>query len=125
MSKPTKALSPHLQVLFILSSAHPSLSRLSLLQSSCPQVDSNISRDLETIKNVVFTASRNLETLRNVSQLFDEIHCTSKFNMNHKKHIFQDLHFYCTYVVPETHKHFLSLLSRGETHLLVLVQTLI
>ena len=60
-----------------------------------------------------------------ISPSFDELHCSTIVHMNHMKHMFQDLPFYCTKKVPKNHKHFFHFRQRAGTHFLVLGQTLI
>ena len=44
--------------------------------------------------------------------------------MNHTELMFQDLLLYCTKKVPKNHNHFFHFRHGGETHFLVLAQTL-
>ena len=60
-----------------------------------------------------------------ISRLFDEVHCSPIFFMIRLVFIFQDLIFYCTKKVPKNHNQFWYFRHGGETHFLVLAQTLI
>ena len=60
-----------------------------------------------------------------ISPSFDELHCSTIVHMNHMKHMFQDLPFYCTKKVPKNHNQFFHLRQGGGTHFLVLAHTLI
>ena len=57
------------------------------------------------------------------SPSFDVLHSSSMVNVNHTELIFQDL--YCTKKVPENHINFVHFCHGGDTHFLVLAQTLI
>jgi hypothetical protein len=59
------------------------------------------------------------------SSSFDVPHNPPIVYMGHTELIFQDLLLYGTKKVPENHYHFFHFRHRGETHFLVLVQTLI
>ena len=60
-----------------------------------------------------------------ISPSFVELHCWTIVHMNHMKHIFQDLPFYCTNKVPKNHNQLFHFCHGGGTHFLVLAQTLI
>ena len=59
------------------------------------------------------------------SPSFDVLYSSPMIHMNHTELIFHDVVLYCTKKVQENHNNFFSLLSQGETHFLVLAQTLI
>ena len=66
----------------------------------------------------------SFETL--FSPSFDVPHSSPIVYMNHTELMFQDLLFlYCTKNVPENNNNFFHFCHRGETHFLVLAQTLI
>ena len=60
-----------------------------------------------------------------ISPSFDELNCSTIVHMNHMKHMFQDLPFYCTKKVPKNNNHFFHFRHGGGTHFRVLAQTLI
>ena len=64
----------------------------------------------------------NFEKL--ISRLFDEVHCSQIFFMIRLVFIFQDQIFYCTKNVPKNHNKFGYFRHGGETHFLVLAETL-
>ena len=64
----------------------------------------------------------NFESL--FSSSFDELHCSTIVHINHMKHMFQDLSFYCTKKVPKKHNQFFHFCRGGGTHFLVLAHTL-
>ena len=59
------------------------------------------------------------------SPSFDVLYSSPMFYMNHTDFIFQGLLLYCTKKVPENRNHFFHFRHGGETHFLVLAQTLI
>ena len=59
------------------------------------------------------------------SPSFDELHTSPIVYMDHTELIFQDLLLYCTKTVPENHNQFFHFCHGGETHFLVVAQTLI
>ena len=59
------------------------------------------------------------------SPAFDVLHSPPIVYMDHTELIFQDLLLYCTKKVPENHNLFFHFRHGGETHFLVLAQTLI
>ena len=59
------------------------------------------------------------------SPSFDVLHSSPIVYMDHTELIFQDLLLYCTKKVPENHNKFFHFRHGGETHFLVLAQTLI
>ena len=59
------------------------------------------------------------------SPSFDVLHSSPIVYMDHTELIFQDLLLYGTKKVPENHNQFLHFRHGGETHFLVLAQTLI
>ena len=65
----------------------------------------------------------NFETL--FSPSFDMIHSSPMVYINHMELMFQDLLIYCTKKVPKNLNHFFHFRHEGETHFLVLAQTLI
>ena len=56
---------------------------------------------------------------------FDVLHSSPLVYMDHTELIFQDLFLYCTKKVAENHNKFFHFRHEGETHFLVLAQTLI
>ena len=60
-----------------------------------------------------------------ISCLFDELYFWPIFYMIRPEFIFQDLFLYCTKKVPKNHNKFWYFRHGGETHFLVLAQTLI
>ena len=60
-----------------------------------------------------------------ISPSFNKLHCSTIVNMNQSEHMFQDLPFYCTKKVPKNHNQYCHFCHGGETHFLVLAQTLI
>ena len=56
---------------------------------------------------------------------FDVLHSSPIGYKNHTELIFQELLLYCTKMVAENHNHFFHFRHGGETHFLVLTQTLI
>ena len=59
------------------------------------------------------------------SPSFDVLHSSLIVYMDHTELIFQDLLLYCTKKVAESHNQFFHFRHGGETHFLVLAQTLI
>ena len=59
------------------------------------------------------------------SRSFDEVHCSPFFFIIRLVFIFQDQIFYCTKKVSKNHNKFWYFRHGGETHFLVLAQTLI
>ena len=59
------------------------------------------------------------------SPSFDVLHSSPIVYMDHTELIFQDLLLYCTKKVPKNHNQLFHFRHGGETHFLVLAQTLI
>ena len=59
------------------------------------------------------------------SPSFDVLHSSPIVYMDHTELIFQDLLLYCTKKVSENQNQFFHFSNGGETHFLVLAQTLI
>ena len=65
----------------------------------------------------------NFETL--FSPSFEVLHSSPIIYMDHTELFFQDLLLYCTKKVAKNHNQFVHFRHGGETHFLVLAQTLI
>ena len=60
-----------------------------------------------------------------ISPSYDVLHSSPIVYMDHTEPIFQDLLLYCTKKVPKNHNQYIHFCHEGETHFLMLAQTLI